>query len=216
MKNKIIISAIAAMSILIFTGCQNSDVLGNKSIESFKSIIEIEPGNLVDEKSEEGYTVHKLISPDMKSNFFWGEQVGISVAIQPFIEAGLDIAKLPKEMQSGDQLVISIENSGFSNDDGKADKDFEEFVKADREIIGYHAALDHFGVKLGNGNMFEWAQDVKSNDIDIVFVLNPMMLSEYGTDVSKIEGWVYTDVEMMNDDGEKVIEKKLLKPFNLE
>jgi len=64
--------------------------------------------------------------------------------------------------------------------------------------------------------MFEWAQDVNSNDIDIVFVLNPMMLSEYGTDVSKIEGWVYTDVEMMNDDGEKVIEKKLLKPFNLE
>ena len=64
--------------------------------------------------------------------------------------------------------------------------------------------------------MFEWAQDIEKNDKDVVFVINPEMIAAYGADVTKIEGWVYADVEMMNDKGEKITEKKLLKPFDLE
>lgn len=213
---KIILAGITAMSVFLLLGCQDTDVLGNKSVESFGNIVKMEAENITEEKLSGEGIEHTLFAPDMKSSFFWGKNVGISLDIKPFVEAGMDTDKVPKEMILGDKLIISIENAGFSNGDGKADTDFGEFVKANREAIGYHAALDHFGIKLGNGNMFEWAQDTSSNDKDIVFVINPMMISEYGADVTKIEGWLYADVEMMDDKGEKVIEKKLLKPFNLE
>mgnify|MGYP003614764389 FL=1 len=76
--------------------------------------------------------------------------------------------------------------------------------------------MDHFGIKLGNGNMFEWAQDTASNDKDIVFVLDPEFIGQYGADVANIEGWLYADVEVMDEDGKLVTVKKLLKPFDLE
>lgn len=47
-----------------------------------------------------------------------------------------------------------------------------KIVEKSRDSIGYHAALDHYGIDLENGNMFEWAKDISTNDKDIVFVLN--------------------------------------------
>ena len=61
--------------------------------------------------------------------------------------------------------------------------------------------MDHFGVKLGGGNMFEWAKDLEINvttkqaqDKDIVFVLSPEPLIAAGVDPQKVEGWLYSPV----------------------
>ncbi len=51
-----------------------------------------------------------------------------------------------------------------------------------RGSISYHMALDHYGVALGGGNMFEWAKDLGANDKDIVFVLDPEPLIAAGVD----------------------------------
>ena len=198
-KNKVF--ALMTASLLVVSGC-STDVLGNKAVESFNKIAEKEASYIKVEELEPEKTVYRYTLSDNSSSFFWGDKTGISVDIKPFKEAGLDISKLPKEMIEADKLIIEFEQaeSKAGEDLGKA---FKNFVKENRDAIGYHAQLDHFGIKLGNGNMFEWAQDIQKNDKDVVFVI-------------KIEGWIYADVEMMNDKGEKITEKKLLKPFDLE
>lgn len=211
-KNKVF--ALMTASLLVVSGC-STDVLGNKAVESFNKIAEKEASYIEVEELEPEKTVYRYTLSDNSSSFFWGDKTGISVDIKPFKEAGLDISKLPKEMIEADKLIIEFEQaeSKAGEDSNKA---FKSFVKDNRDAVGYHAQLDHFGIKLGNGNMFEWAQDIEKNDKDVVFVINPEMIAGYGADVTKIEGWVYADVEMMNDKGEKIIEKKLLKPFDLE
>lgn len=210
-RNKLVILTTAAL--LFISGC-STDVLGNKAVESFNKIAEKEASYVTVEELEPEKAVYRYTLSDQSSSFFWGEETGISVDIAPFEKAGLDVSKLPEGMVSEDKLVIELEQAE-AKPTQTPDKAFESFVKDNRDAVGYHAQLDHFGIKLGNGNKFEWAQDIDKNDKDVVFVINPDMIAEYGADVTKIEGWVYADVEMMNDKGEKITEKKLLKPFDL-
>jgi hypothetical protein len=74
---------------------------------------------------------------------------------------------------------------------------------------------------LGDGNMFEWANDLThtqttggDQQLDIVFVLNPEPLIAAGVDPDAVDGWAYASVEMMAD-GKKVEVLKFLKPFDL-
>ena len=92
---------------------------------------------------------------------------------------------------------------------------YEQIVKLYRESVGYHAALDHYGVSLGDGNMFEWAKDMSTNDKDIVFVLNPEPFINAGVDPDAIEGWVFAKVTV-DVDGKPTEVDKILKPFDLE
>jgi len=98
---------------------------------------------------------------------------------------------------------------------------YEQIVEKYRSSINYHTSLDHYGVKLGDGNMFEWAKDLSTNsstgenqDKDIVFVLNPEPLAAAGVDPEKVEGWVYAQVPV-EENGQTTNVWKLLKPFNL-
>ncbi len=65
-----------------------------------------------------------------------------------------------------------------------------------RDNIVYHSFLDHYGVQLDEGNMFERAKDMKGNgynhtnqDKDIVFVLNPEPCIRAGVDPAMAGGW---------------------------
>ena len=98
---------------------------------------------------------------------------------------------------------------------------YEQMVNNYRASINYHTALDHYGVKLGDGNMFEWAKDLTKNtatgtdqDKDIVFVLNPEPLIAAGVDPAKVVGWVYTQVPV-EENGKTIQVYKFLKPFNI-
>ena len=85
-----------------------------------------------------------------------------------------------------------------------------------RDRIGYHEELDHYGIALGGGNMFEWAKDLAKNDKDLVFVLNPEPFVKAGLDPSKLAGgWAYGKVTVKDDKGKLMKLDKLLKPYNL-
>jgi hypothetical protein len=88
-------------------------------------------------------------------------------------------------------------------------------VKLKRTAIGYHMAMDHYGVNLGDGNMFEWAKDMTVNDKDMVFVLNPLPFINAGVDPAGIAGWVLNKVTVDDENGRPIQVDKLLKPFNL-
>jgi hypothetical protein len=88
-------------------------------------------------------------------------------------------------------------------------------MKANREAIGYHEALDHYGIKLGEGNLFEWAKDDKTNDKDLVLVLNPEPFLAAGVDPALLTNWVFAKVEVMDEKGNSTQVDKFLSPYEL-
>jgi len=163
-----------------------------------------------------------LSAPDQTASFVWSadwsqtpfRDVMLEFDAVPFVQAGLDPDLLPEQFSySRGMLMVGTklgENALEYDGDPTPLASFEQIVNLRRDSIGYHAELDHYGVDLGNGNLFEWAKDMRANDLDIVFVLNPEPFIEAGVDPQAVEGWLYAPVEMM---GQSVY--KFLKPFDL-
>jgi hypothetical protein len=219
------------------------DVISKGSVKSFAAVLDTMSGagNVDDDASNTGWWIQ---APDKTVNFIWGElssesvpqayNARLKIDAKPFLDAGLDTSKLPSNIEYHqndyyeDTLIIGLhlgdygtttENQSEEMSDEKAVyaplSSYEDIVRNYPEVIGYHAAMAHFGVSLGDGNMFEWAKDISANDKDIVFVLNPEPFIAAGVDVSNVEGWVFGKVPM-NMDGKMVEVDKLLKPFNLD
>lgn len=223
MKRKRILILMFLIMTFVFASCRQLDVIGNKSITSFKEVLDAIPDKISADEVNGGWT---LIAPDNSARFFWSNDfskskiydVMIEFDVKPFIDAGLEIDKLPEGMVFGDKLVVGTDLSSENlTYDGEVTPlaSYEKIVELKRESIGYHTALDHFGVDLSGGNMFEWAKDLGTNDKDIVFVLNPKVFIDAGVDPEKVEGWIFAKVETMDANGKKVEVDKLLKPFNL-
>jgi hypothetical protein len=138
---------------------------------------------------------------------------------EPFIAAGLNADKLPENIAFFDSMLMVGTKLGNEKLTYKGEAtplaSYEQVVNLKRKSIGYHGALDHYGVSLGDGNMFEWAKDMSTNDKDIVFVLNPAPFIAAGVDPNKIDGWAFAKVTVDDENGKPIEVDKLLKPFNL-
>jgi hypothetical protein len=214
-RGRLIAAVAASLAIAaIFAACSSLDVVGKDSARAFGDVL----GALSSEGGEEG--IHYLVAPDGEARFSWGEE-GASIAVDaaPFVAAGLDLSKL---QNAGDGEIVFAADYGLdiigSTDPAEA---FSQLVSKHRDILNYHSSLDHYGAKLGGGNMFEWAKDMKTNgydnsaqDKDIVFVLNPEPLIAAGADPERIAGWTYAQVPI-EENGKTEQVWKLLKPFDL-
>ena len=222
MKKKSILIPVLLVATVIFAGCTSQlDVVADKSISSFESVINELP---IEADSEDSSWI--LTAPDNSAKFLWSKDfssttdydVKLEFDSQPFINAGLDISKLPEGAINGDKIILgtdlSDEKSTYNGEATPLDS-YKKIVEKSRDSIGYHAALDHYGIDLENGNMFEWAKDISTNDKDIVFVLNPQMFIDAGVNPQEVEGWVFAKVETMDKDGKKIEVDKFLKPFDL-
>lgn len=222
MKKKSILIPVLLVATVIFAGCTSQlDVVADKSISSFESVINELP---IEADSEDSSWI--LTAPDNSAKFLWSKDfssttdydVKLELDSQPFINAGLDISKLPEGAIYGDKIILgtdlSDEKSTYNGEATPLDS-YKKIVEKSRDSIGYHAALDHYGIDLENGNMFEWAKDISANDKDIVFVLNPQMFIDAGVNPQEVEGWVFAKVETMDKDGKKIEVDKFLKPFDL-
>ena len=227
MKNilrKIAVFGLGA-ALLLTAACSNMDVVGKGSAESFNDILTAITDNVSIDEENGGWS---LTAPDNTARFIWSEDysksplydVMLEIDAKPFTNAGLDTDKLPDGIvYNEDKLLIGTK---LGNDELKYSKEitalssFEQIVDKYRDSIGYHAEMDHYGVKLGNGNMFEWAKEMNTNDKDIVFVLNPEPFIAAGVDPDSVDGWVFAKVKMDGEDGKMVEVDKLLKPFDLD
>jgi hypothetical protein len=229
-----LMAALAACS-----GLQSLDVVGRQSVASFDEVLKTIPDRIAADELNAGWA---LSAPDGSARFIWSgdfssaplHDVMLEFDARPFIDAGLDPGKLPDNYafyeggamggMGGQTLMVGVKLGG-----GKADGEggatalaaYEHIAGNYRDSINYHASLDHYGVKLGDGNMFEWAKDMQVNgyddsnqDQDIVFVLNPEPLIAAGADPEKIEGWTYAQVPV-EENGKTEQVWKLLKPFDL-
>lgn len=222
MKRKMILALLLISVFALATGCAQTDVVARYAASSFDQLLEAAPV-----EADTGTGSWRLTAPDQTARFFISQDfaattpwdVWIEADAKPFIDAGLDPAKLPAGAFADGQLRF-----GRSLDDPKASGKplaspsaaFASLIKVARDAVGYHDALDHYGIALGGGNALEWAKDLKTNDKDLVFVIDPAPLMAAGVDPSKVAGWVFAPVEMMDDAGKTVSEDKFLKPFDFQ
>jgi hypothetical protein len=137
----------------------------------------------------------------------------------PFIAAGLDPAKLPGNFTYYEDKIVTGTKLGTEQLKYSGEvtplASYGQIVKLKRTAIGYHGALDHYGVNLGGGNLFEWAKDMSTNDKDMVFVLDPAPFIAAGADPSRIAGWAFAKVTVDDENGKPIQVDKILKPFDL-
>ena len=225
MKKKKGLFMIAVMAlVVIFTACQSTDIVAKTAVSSFEDLLKTVPQDVSYSADELSW----VLASEKGDQFKWSKDFSsttrdLSMEFDglPFINAGLDVSKLPADYaydQSTNRLSIQIEAGQeqfqYSGEATALDS-FKKIVEAKRELIGYHVEMDHYGITLGDGNMFEWAKDMSKNDKDIVFVLNPQPFIDAGVDPNAVEGWVFGKVEMMDKSGKKMTVDKLLKPFDI-
>jgi hypothetical protein len=215
-----------AAAALLFAGCAALDVVGRTAVSTFQALLEAEPGSV----TRGGAPDRWVFTSPGGERFEWsldfssaGPDFLVVFDAAPFIAAGLEPAKLPADRYAFDAaagtLVLSFEAGGRAftyRGDATPLGTFRTIVGAYRPMIGYHAALDHYGIALGGGNMFEWAKDLSTNDKDIVFVLDPGPFIAAGVDPGRIEGWGFAKVPVMDASGKPVEVDKILKPYDLE
>jgi hypothetical protein len=210
----------AALLVPAAASCGKLDVVGSGSASSFEKVLELLPAAPDDTG---GWTI---TAPD-GSRFFWSRDysksprydVMIEFDAAPFLAAGLDPARLPENFTvDGARIRVGAklggEQSRYSGEITPL-ASYQQLVRLKRNSIGYHAALDHYGINLGGGNLFEWAKDMTANDKDIVFVLDPAPLVSAGADPAAIDGWLFTKVTVDDENGKPVQVDKVLKPFDL-
>jgi hypothetical protein len=243
MKSKLIVraSSIAAAAVaalaasVAIAGCSSTDVVAKVANSSFKAVAESSADRVTWSEEDQSWVLSSpagdtvAFSSDFARNNSGGSvdsdkpDVEFSFDAAPFVAAGLDIAKLPKvegikyELEDGRFMYhFELGSDKFAPDAKKSlEATFAEIVRTQRSRIGYHEKLDHYGIKLGGGNMLEWAKDMAKNDKDLVFVLDPAPFMAAGVDPAKIQGWSFAKVETRDDAGKAVVVDKLLKPFNL-
>lgn len=217
-----VLLGIAALTLYGSSG--GFDVVGQRSIPAFEAML----GALKEDVALDEITGSWKLQPtDGSIQFAWKKDFGeggpndltFEFESGPFIEAGLSPALLPEGMLQGEKVVIGT-RLAVGGADYKTEAtplaSFAEIVRLNRSSIKYHADMDHFGISLGNGNIFEWAKDQVKNDKDMVFVLDPKPFIEAGADPTAIEGWVFGKVKVMDSKGRTVEVDKLLKPYNLD
>jgi hypothetical protein len=193
-------------------------------VEKDPSIVAFgEMTNYVNFQLDDVNKFYTLTSPDGQVVFSISAEIAattpydykMEIDATPFINAGLDTALLPEGVFVDNKIVFGhdLGNEGVNVQD--VVPAFEAVFRIDPTLVGYHEALDHYGLSFGNGNVFEWASDFTTNDKDLVFVLNPQTFIDAGVDVETIEGWVFAQVEVMDENGKMVMVDKLLKPFDI-
>lgn len=217
MKKLFSIMLALALTAALLTGCAAADVILKYSPTSLDTIAEKFPAIIKDNTQTDHYfylSVDGVTTLKVSSDFSLTgtEDVVMQTPLKPFLDAGLDPAKLGAGYRADDTSLFLVADFGAgSGAQSTLTSALFESVKADRSVLTYHADLDHYGIKLPAGK-FEWAKDESANDKDIVFVLAAKPLADLGVDVQNIEGWVF---KTMQDDAGKDFDV-LLKPYSLE
>jgi len=217
MKKIITMTLVFALVAVLLTGCASVDVILNYSPASLDKIVEANLSLVTDNTLNDHYfylTVDGVTTLKVSHDFSLtgAEDLVLQTPLQPFVDAGLDPVKLGAGYRTDATTLYLVADfgAGTGMKNTIIDSLFES-AKADRSVLSYHAALDHYGIQLPAGK-FEWAKDSATNDKDIVFVIAAQPLTDLGVDVQNIEGWIF---KTMQDDAGKDFDV-LLKPYTLE
>ncbi|HWQ78143.1 MAG TPA: hypothetical protein VN381_04965 [Anaerovoracaceae bacterium] len=228
MKNyKLSVTIIFILAALVtVTGCQSLDVVAEVAVTSFDSLVKAVPDKVAFDGEKGGWAISGLDDKErvILSEDFSGSNPDITVEFEaaPFIDAGLDIEKLPGDQYLYDKSTGKITmpfKYGKDKFESGTEKSalglFKEIVKTQRSIVGYHEEGDHYKIDLGNGNLFGWAKDMSANEADLIYILNPEPLIDAGVDTSKIKEWVFPKIPVTDKDGKQIQVEVFIKAFNI-
>ena len=222
--------AIALVLVIVGSAGGMLDVVARQSVTSFGNMLAALPQAAQTDAATGAWA---LTAPDGTARFLWAKDLSVDTPYagalewdaKPVVDAGLDVAKLPAAYAYlNGQLTVAVAPGSWGNapsDAATPQQSYRQLVEADPSALNYHMSLDHFGIKLGDGNLFEWARDLAVNtvtgasqDKDLVFVLNPEPLIAAGVNPAEVDGWLYAQVEVMQNNTTTLV-YKLLKPFNI-
>ena len=216
MKRIIPVSLALALVAILVTGCAATDVILKYSPASLDTIVAKFP-NIVSDATQTDHYFNLSVDGETTlkvSNDFsltGAEDLVIQTPLKPFLDAGLDPAKLGAGYRTDDASLYLVADFGAGTGmQSTITSSLFESAKADRSVLTYHADLDHYGIQLPAGKI-EWAKDESTNDKDIVFVIAAKPLADLGVDVQKVDGWLF---KTMKDDAGRDFDV-LLKPFTL-
>lgn len=222
LRSTIFTAAALGLAVLA-ASCAATDVVAMYAASSFGKAAAPMGGALPD---GEGY--FSLTAPD-GSRFRLAAALGGDIDAEldldagPFLAAGLDAGALASAgggswSLAGARLVgrfALAEPKPAAAPAASAAEALASVAKAARKRVGYHAPMKHYGVMLAEEAMVEWAADLKANDKDWVFALDPAFVRAAGADPAAVAGWVLAMVPVEGPGGAMVDKELLLKPFNL-
>jgi hypothetical protein len=137
-------------------------------------------------------------------------RLALELDLSPFMDAGLNEELFPANYRvagAARWLTITADwTAALDTRDGLV----RAIADQRPEKIGYHAAMGHYNLDLGGGNLFEWAGDWETNDKDVVFALDPAPFLAAGVKPELVAGgWVYAQVPVMEDGAMKDVWKFL-------
>lgn len=96
----------------------------------------------------------------------------------------------------------------------KASESFVNIIKENKDDVGFHSELSHWGLKLPTGEKFEWTKDTSANEIDFAMVIPADPFTKAGLDVTKIDSKDLVFKAAANEGGMET-PNLLIKPYNL-
>lgn len=224
MKKLFVVTLISVTLLSLVVGCSSLDVVGKAALKSFEAFAAASKGNFVLDATQKAWVLQSpnaerfIMSVDSALS---KTDVALEFSAAPFLEAGLDTAKLPSTyafdpVTNTLRISADLGNAAYTAKNTLSPEGtFGELVKAYRPSVGYHKALDHYGIDFGDGNMFEWAKDLKTNDKDMVFVLNPEPFIQAGVDPAKVTAWAFLKVPVMDAAGKPQEVDKFVMPYEI-
>ncbi|EQB86150.1 hypothetical protein J2Z44_002694 [Clostridium punense] len=210
-KTKILTLVMSSVIALSVAGCSRTSA-GSKDADNalvaFNEIVKAYP----DKKGFHNALQHWGFKLPTGEKFEWSKDTSANKAdyamvmlADPLIKAGLDVNKLDKNewlfepagRAEGEDLpnrLIKPYNVSDKKQDSNGSEDaMRRLFKADSDIVKYHKDLQHYRLKLGEGNEVQWTEELGLNDADMIFVLKAEPLVKAGLDVNKLEGtgWMF-------------------------
>lgn len=219
-KNKFLkvmsIFIVAALALCLFA-CNATDAVKNDAVNSFSELLQKFEimGYITD------INLNILTSPSGTEKFVWGSRVLILIDLSEFIDAGLDSSKLAGLLADeifdlqGEWFEAEMADMPLVGEYQETTRVIEEIVEKKRDALSYCEATGHFSLSLGNKFAFLWAQNLQTNDADLIFALNPAPFLDAGLNPQLLENWRLTEIETAGERGETVTQAALVKEYNL-
>ncbi|WP_055667286.1 hypothetical protein [Desnuesiella massiliensis] len=100
-------------------------------------------------------------------------------------------------------VLLSACSKGNSSANDNAYKSINSIIKENRDKVGFHAEMSHWGLSLQGEEKFEWTKDPSSNEADFAMVILADPFIKAGLDTNKL-------------DSKEIIFKKASKEGNME
>lgn len=110
--------------------------------------------------------------------------------------------------------LLSACSKGNSSANDNAYKSINSIIKANRDKVGFHMEMSHWGLSLQGEEKFEWTKEPSSNEADFAMVILADPFIKAGLDTNKLDSKVLA-FKKASKEGNMENSNLLIRPFNI-